>query len=205
MLLYSSRRSPYVRKVLVCAHETGLIGQIAEVPKVVSYLAADEEVGRHNPLGQIPTLVLDDGSVLYDSGVICAYFAELRPEAGLEPAAPAARLAMRRRQAEGDGLMMTFLRWYGERRRADHPLSPQYVAVCRGTFRRMLEHWEGEAARWQDLPLDIGFVAIGCALAYADFRFEAEAWRPGRPVLAAWYARLCARPSFAATAFDGGG
>jgi glutathione S-transferase len=47
----------------------------------------------------------------------------------------------------------------------------------------------------------IGHIAIGCALAYADFRFDAEQWRNHRPALAAWHAEFSSRPSAKATAF----
>ncbi|MBF9233846.1 glutathione S-transferase family protein [Microvirga alba] len=201
MKLYSSDRSPFVRKVLVCAHEVGLIDDIERVPKVVSFLQTDEEVGSHNPLGQLPTLVLDDGTSLYDSGVICDYLSQLNVATLLVPIHPDARLEMARRQAEADGLLANFMRWYGERRRADHPLSPQYVAICRGKLQRVADAWNNAAPSWHGRRLDIGFIAIGCALSYADFRFSAENWRSERQELATWYEQLCRRPSFQATEF----
>jgi glutathione S-transferase len=204
MKLYASTRSPFVRKVLVCAHEVGLIGRIEFVPKIVSFLSADAEVGRHNPLGQIPTLVLDDGTSLYDSGVICDYLSQQKPELQLVPDDPAGRLETGRRHAEADGLLAVFLRWYGERRRADDPISPQYVAACRAKLAQVAAAWERAAPSWNGRRLDVGFVAIGCALAYADFRFAAEDWRAGRPQLTRWHEELCRRPSFAATSFRDG-
>lgn len=204
MKLYSSTRSPFVRKVLVCAHEAGVIGRIERALKIVSFLKGDEEVGAHNPLGQIPTLVLEDGTSLYDSGVICEYLSQQKPELQLVPSDPAARLDMARRQAEADGLLDTFMRWYGERRRAADPMSPQYVAACRGKFLRVVDAWEAAVPGWEGRRLDVGFIAIGCALAYADFRFATEDWRAGRQHLARWHAALCTRPSFAATNFQDG-
>ncbi|CAH1661375.1 glutathione S-transferase family protein [Chelatococcus asaccharovorans] len=204
MKLYASNRSPFVRKVLVCAQELGLADRIELVPKVVSFLNADEEVGRHNPLGQLPTLLRDDGTSLYDSGVICDFLNQQVAGATLFPDQPAARIEMGQRQAEADGLLANFMRWYGERRRADHPLTPQYVAICRGKLQRVGDAWEAAAPAWRGRPLDIGFIAIGCALAYADFRFAAEDWRQGRPQLADWYTELSSRPSFLATEFGGG-
>jgi glutathione S-transferase len=204
MKLYASTRSPFVRKVLVCAHEVGIIDRIECIPKVVSFLSADAEVGGYNPLGQLPTLVFEDGSSLYDSGVICEYLSQQKPGLGLVPAHPAERLDMGRRQAEADGVMANFMRWYGERRRADDPLSPQYVSICRGKLNRVADAWEKAASGWRGRTLDVGFVAIGCALSYADFRFSAEHWREGRPALAEWYSELSLRPSFEATALRDG-
>ena len=48
--------------------------------------------------------------------------------------------------------------------------------------------------------LDIGTVTVACALGYLDLRFAADAWREGRPKLAAWYERMAARPELAQTA-----
>ncbi len=58
---------------------------------------------------------------------------------------------------------------------------------------------ESEAPALAAAPLDIGGIAIGCALSYWDFRFAAEPWRPHRSDLAAWHAGFAARPSVAAT------
>ena len=53
----------------------------------------------------------------------------------------------------------------------------------------------------KERPFDIGHLSIGCALAYADFRFHELNWRKNQPYLAAWYDTVAARPSFSATAF----
>jgi GST-like protein len=55
-----------------------------------------DELKRVNPLGQIPTLVLDDGTVLTESAAILIHLGLTVPEAGLLPAAPSQRaLALR--------------------------------------------------------------------------------------------------------------
>jgi len=70
MRLRYSPTSPYVRKVTAIAHELGLFDRLELVATnawdPVSDLPAD------NPLGKVPTLLLDDGEALYDSPVICA-------------------------------------------------------------------------------------------------------------------------------------
>ncbi|TCR70651.1 glutathione S-transferase [Bosea sp. BK604] len=204
MQLYGSTRSPFVRKVLIAAHETGLNGQIELLPKVVSFTKADDEVCSHNPLGQIPTLLLDDGTALWDSGVICDYLGEISGTGWIVPEDRAARREALVRQATADGLMNTYMRWYGERRRSDDPLSATYVANCREKFRRVLGHWEAQAAGWSTEQIDLGFIAIACALAYADFRFGAENWRDGHAALAAWHEAVESRPAFQAAAFRDG-
>jgi glutathione S-transferase len=201
MNLYGSTRSPFVRKVLVFAHEAGLQDLLTLVPKTVAILSPDPDVCAVNPLGQIPALILDDGTAVYDSLVICEWLDQQRPGSGLIPAAGAARIDALRRHAEGDGVLDTFVRWFSERRRADHPLTADYVEQHRRKVLRVMDSWEAQAGGWHGQPVDIGAIAIGCALAYADFRFGQVAWRADRPDLAAWYAGICERPSFAATTF----
>ncbi len=50
-----------------------------------------DELMRVNPLGQIPTLVLPDGSVLTESAAILIHLGLAHPASGLLPADPAAR------------------------------------------------------------------------------------------------------------------
>jgi len=44
-----------------------------------------------NPKGQVPTLVLDDGTILTESAALALWIAEARPEAGLLPTTPRER------------------------------------------------------------------------------------------------------------------
>ena len=68
MKLYSHPASPFARKCRVIAHELGLRLAIVDVQA-----RNDESLRDKNPLKQIPILVLDDGSSLFDSPVICEY------------------------------------------------------------------------------------------------------------------------------------
>src|SRR6478735_7289892 len=75
MKLYWSARSPYVRKVMVCAHELGIDDRIERVKRVASADGTYSEFAKVNPVGQIPAMVLDDGTVIPNSTVICDYLA----------------------------------------------------------------------------------------------------------------------------------
>ncbi|HLY90910.1 MAG TPA: glutathione S-transferase N-terminal domain-containing protein, partial [Acetobacteraceae bacterium] len=86
MKLHWSPRSPYVRKVMVVAHELGLADRIETVRTVVGGTTPHLELMRENPLGKIPTLVLEDGTILYDSPVICEYLDTLHAGEKLFPA-----------------------------------------------------------------------------------------------------------------------
>jgi glutathione S-transferase len=59
MKLYGSSRSPFARKVMLAAHELGLAGRIQTVRSVVAMVKPARELLPENPLGKIPTLVLD--------------------------------------------------------------------------------------------------------------------------------------------------
>ena len=71
MKLYATVNSPVARKVRATAIETGLRERIAFVE--ANPWAADSQLGMFNPLGKVPTLVTDDGGVLFGSPVFCEY------------------------------------------------------------------------------------------------------------------------------------
>ena len=74
MLLHWSPRSPFVRKVMIAAHECGLADRIETVRTVVAASEPNIELMKENPQSRLPTLRLADGTVIYDSPVICEYF-----------------------------------------------------------------------------------------------------------------------------------
>ena len=75
--LHWSPRSPFVRKVMIAAHELGVADRLETVRTVVAMSEPNLELLADNPLGKIPTLVLDDGTALYDSLTICEYLDSL--------------------------------------------------------------------------------------------------------------------------------
>jgi glutathione S-transferase len=196
-LLWSSR-SPFVRKVMVAAHEVGLAGRIATERVVVGADKPNPGVMALNPLNKIPTLVLDDGAVLYDSRVIAEYLDTLHDGPKLFPSDPAARWRALRRQALGDGLMEVVVLRLGEQNRPQEKQSGSHLSSFRLKIASVLDRIEAEGIDPASTP-DIGQIAIGCALAHLDFRFAADAWRTGRPRLAAWFGPFAERPSMCAT------
>src|SRR6202041_4025060 len=103
MKLHWSPRSPFVRKVMVVVHELGLADRVICVRTVAASTRPHAVLMQDNPLSKIPTLVLDDGTVIYDSPVICEYLDALDGGPKLFPAEARARLLALRRQALGDG------------------------------------------------------------------------------------------------------
>jgi glutathione S-transferase len=155
------------------------------------------ELMQDNPLSKIPTLVLDDGTVIYDSPVICEYLDSLGGAAKLHPAESRARLAALRRQALGDGFLDMLVLLRDERLRANPSEVHQASAAVRKAA--VLNSLDQEAAALSAAPFGIGHVAIGCALSYLDFRYADEDWRKGHPRIAGWHATFAARPSVRAT------
>src|SRR6185369_9420240 len=86
MLLHWSPRSPFVRKVMIAAHELGLSDRVETVRTVVAASQPNIELMKQNPQSRLPTLVLADGSVIYDSPVICEYLDSLHNGEKLFPA-----------------------------------------------------------------------------------------------------------------------
>ena len=116
MLLHWSPRSPYVRKVMIAAHEMGLSEQLHCVRTVVGGTTPHQALMQENPLGKIPTLVLADGTILYDSPVVCEYLDTLHAGPKLFPTG-AERIIALRRLALGDGMLDIVLALLSEKSR----------------------------------------------------------------------------------------
>ena len=192
MRLHWSPRSPFVRKVMITAHELGLADRIETLRTRVAMTELNREILADNPIGKIPTLVLPDGTVLYDSGVICEYLDALAG-GGLFPKDGAARWTALRRQARGTGLLDMLILWRYERARAAP--HPGVIEGFAAKYAATLDALEAEAPALTRDAFSIGHIAIGCALGYLDFRFADLGWREGRPALAGWEAGFAARPA----------
>ena len=198
MKLHWSPRSPFVRKVMIVAHELGLADRITTPRTVVGMEQINEALLAENPLNKIPTLVLDDGQVMYDSLTICEYFCDLA--GGDLFGTGAARWEVLTRHALANSFLDALILYRSEATRAPAQQSAGLLAAFATKTTAMLNHVTppppGRA--------DIGDITLAVALAYLDFRFAHIGWREGRPALAEWYAAFSARPSMiATTAVDG--
>ncbi|NII72385.1 glutathione S-transferase [Dyella sp. SG562] len=198
-LLYQTH-SPYARKVLVAAHETGLAGQLDVIHHETSPTRRNEAVYAVNPLGKVPVLLLDDGEVLFDSGVICEYLDGLHGGPKLIPMQTAARYGVLRMQALAQGIADAGIaaRWDIERR-PEALRWPVLVDAYRGKIAATCDYLEREI---DEGAVDLGTIALATALSWIEFR-EVYDFRAGRPRLAAWYERFSSRPSMQATALSG--
>lgn len=198
MKLLVSLASPYVRKVRVLIREAGREAEVEEAWVKTSALATDPAIPPHNPLGRIPALVRDDGPAVIDSRVICR-FLDARFGAGLYPEARIWEVLTL--EALADGLLDSALAMaYETRLRPEERQFPDWVEAQWAKVARALDAVEDRWMAHLAGPLDMGQIALACALGYVDFRHAARNWRDGRPRLAAWEARMALRPSLMATA-----
>lgn len=198
MKLYARPASPFVRKVRVMTHEVGLTDSI----EVVMFQTPDETrdvIAPFNPLTKIPVLQLEGGSVLYDSPVICEFLDGLHKGAPMIPLSGAHRWRVLRLQALGDGMGDAVALMGIEEARGDKKnesgIARQWEKVTAAT--QFLENDMDQLGA----ALNLGQIAVACALGYADFRLIRHQWRDGRPKLAKWIEAFNERPSMKATFF----
>jgi glutathione S-transferase len=193
MKLRYSTTSPFVRNVHVLAIETGQIDQIELIKTNTGDPNSDH--GKDNPLNKVPALVLDDGSKLYDSRVICEYLDSLAGGKFFPPNGPARWTALRR-QALGDGMADAAVLRMMEGKRPEQQRSAEF------SQKQKLKVTQGLAALEADHlgpQLDIGTLTVAILLDYLDFRFKAEDWRKDHPKLTAWHKSFSERASLRKT------
>jgi glutathione S-transferase len=199
MKLYAAKTSPFVRKVLVAAHEIGLIDRIEIVEAATGFGNDDRDLAASNPLMKIPTLVMDDGTPLVDSPVICEYLDSLHDGRKLIPPAGPARWKALHLQALGDGVGDANV---ARRYESVRPEGVRWSGMTelQGTkVRQTLADLDAEAVHFKvEQPL-IGEIAIACAIGHVDLRNPEEGWRDYSPNLAKWYEAFSRRPSMLAT------
>jgi len=200
MKLRYSPTSPYVRKVMVVALETGLAERIERIPTMVAPTKPNEEVARENPLVKVPALTTDDGMVLYDSPVICEYLDTQHSGAKLFPASGKARWMALRQQALGDGILDAAILGRYEILRPKEYQWQDWIDAQLRKVRGALAALEIEAAAGEIAgPITIGQITLACALGYLDFRYASEEWRTKQRRLAAWFDEFAKRKSIELT------
>ncbi len=198
MKLAYSPTSPYVRKVMVLLHETGQLDDVTLDERVTTPLKPDDALLPNNPLGKVPALERADGPALYDSRVICAYLNDRAK--GTLYGSGSRHWDILTLEATADGILDAALSMtYEARMRPENKQMPEWVEgqwdkiarACGAINTRWMSHLSG--------PLDMGQIAVGCALGYVDLRHDARGWRKGNDALAAWFETFDSRPSMATT------
>lgn len=198
MRLFSSPTTPFGRKAVVVLYETGLIDRVEVVHVAGNAVDPGTMPIGVNPLGKVPALMCDDGRTIYDSVVICRYLAELAmPQLYRAGAELWDSLTL---EATADGIMDAgVLMVYEARLR---PEALRFAPWVEGQWSKIVRALDVVEQRWMDHlagPLDIGQIAMGCALGHLDLRHDVRRWRDGRPKLADWWEGFAERPSMAAT------
>jgi glutathione S-transferase len=198
LTLRHSPSSPFVRKIRIAASVLGLEREIAIEP--ADTMNPSDTVRQQNPLGKIPALLLEDGTVLFDSRVILEYLDHRAGGGRIIPKDAGARFAALRLQALADGIMdASVLLVYEGRWRPPERHEPKWIELQAGKIARALAALEAAPPALTAMP-DVGQIALACALGYRDFRFPGS-WRQQHPRLVAWLDDFARRvPAFAATA-----
>jgi glutathione S-transferase len=200
MILRSGPPSPFGRKVKIVASVLGLTEEINVV--MADTVDPADPLRGDNPLGKIPTLVLEDGMVIHDSAVIVEYLDMRAGGGGVIPKAGLERIRVLTLQSLADGLMeAALLQVYEGRWRAADKQDAKWLAHQAGKVSRALAYLEAHPPALNG-KLDVGIISVACALGYLDLRF-AGAWRADHPALVAWLDAFAGQvPAFEATNFS---
>ena len=200
MKLFYGAISPFVRKVLVVAHERGIAGRIELVNAQPSPIARDTSITAHNPSGKIPTLLLADGTALYDSRVIVEYLDSLPGGPRLIPDGPARWLTLTLQSLADEMTDALVLLRYETALRPAPQRWPEWVAGQWDKINASLDVIERQWLAQLQRGVDVGAIAVATSLGYLELRFPEAAWRATRPGLARWYEAFAERPSMKETA-----
>lgn len=194
MKLIYSPLSPFARTVRVVLAEKGMDEDVEGL--VANPWDEPAALTAVNPISQVPTLILKDGTALYDSAVICAWLDSHGGGPRLIPEGEA-QWRVRRVEAAADAMMENVVKLRQEAMRPEAQRSPEHTERWRRTVRRALDAMDAEGSEG---ALDLGEIALVVAVEYMDFRAPELDWRNGRPNLETRWKRLASRPSFRATA-----
>ncbi|HEX2009381.1 MAG TPA: glutathione S-transferase C-terminal domain-containing protein [Roseateles sp.] len=205
MKLIGSLASPYVRKVRIVMAEKKLDYQF-----MLEDVWGNDNILKMNPLGKVPCLVMEGqdsiSGAVFDSRVICEYVDTLSPVGRLIPERGRERTEVRTWEALSDGLMDAAIAarleqtWAG---RSAEQRSPAWVERQMAKVHAALQAMSqglGEKAWCSGNHFTLADIAVGCALAYLDFRFPAIDWRTTYPNLGRLLEKLAGRQSFIDTA-----
>lgn len=192
--LWYSPASPFVRKVMVFAHEAGLADSIELASGNV--WATDSPITKDNPLGKVPALVTPDG-IFPGSYLCCEYLDSLHAGLRLIPSDARERWPVLQLHAFADGIIEATVASAIEQVRRPKEL------VYQGMLDRQRNKIIGTLDKIASLELsraaDIGSITLGCALGYLDYRMPQLDWRAGRTTLGQWYESFSQRKSMQAT------
>lgn len=199
LVLRSSPASPFGRKVKLAAAILGLYDQITS--QDADTVDPTDTLRQQNPLGKIPVLITEEDVALYDSRVIVEYL-DHRAGGGKIFPQGASRFEVLTLHALADGIMdASILQTYEKRFRPEELRHQPWLDRQAEKVSRALDELEKQPPALGE-RIDIGRIALACALGYLDLRFAGK-WRASYPKLVAWLDDFAARvPAYAKTHMD---
>lgn len=198
MKLLSSPASPYTRKVRIVLTEKKIECEL----ETVDVAPAENRVNRHNPLGKIPTLLLDDGTALYDSRVIVEFLDSVSPISRLIPETTRDRVAVRRWEALADGVLDAGILWRYESMRDKNEQSKGWQDKQLARMKRGMEQIAKEigATYCHAERYSLADIAVACMMGWLAFRQPGGVdWRGEHAPVARHYDKMMERAAFADT------
>jgi glutathione S-transferase len=199
MKLYDSALAPNPRRVRIFLSEKGIAVPSVQVDIAKAENRSPEYLAK-NPMGGVPILELDDGTILAESVAICRYFEETKPEPNLmgRTALEKAQIEMWNRRMELDLLAMTAGAFRNTHAffKGRIPQVPEYGAVCKAAAEKRLEWLDSELAGRKFIAGDRYTIADITALVGIDFgRVSDIRIKPEQKNLARWHQEVSSRPS----------
>ena len=198
MRLFYASASPFARIVRVALLETGLDQQVQK--QEVTLRDPASALLPFNPVGRVPTLELDNGTILTESLLILNYIDTLHTGRPLLPRDGSEQWRTLARMGTAAGFLEGIVTWARELRRPPNWQSPAVIALETTRVNRtadVLERAVSDGAYTG--PIDAARIVLGCALGWVEPRHPVWHWRERRPSLSAWFDAIAATPSFQAT------
>lgn len=199
MKLYTSLTSPYGRIARIVIFEKGLQDRVpVEVPITRQ---ADSPYYAINPSGRVPYLVLDNGTGIEDSAVICEYLDYVDGKPALTAPPGPNGIAVRAEEARARSMLDGVSLWSREYIYRDPAIHSQWIIDHeKARADRMADYFEGKV---EDPifagPLNLAQITLLVCLHEREGRPVGFDWRDGRPRLGAWVDRLATRSSVTET------
>jgi glutathione S-transferase len=190
MKLLYTKRSPYARKVRVIAIEKNIPLELVDENlqhKSLRLLNA-------NPLGKVPTLVLDNGTTVFDSPVICQYLDGLHNKPVMIPQDAAERIEALKWEAFADDLMATAINLYMEKVRHPNNFDKDFTVVLEANIVAAYAYIDKNLTKLE--KFNLASIAVASAIGYVHFRLP---HMKVQGVLAEWFEKISLRPSMAQT------
>ena len=165
MILRSSPPSPFGRKIKLAMSILGLDSQVT-IEKADPTDPGDS-IRQQNPIGKIPALIIENGTVLYDSPVILEYLDHRAGGGKIVPQEPNARFAALTLQALCDGILdACILLVYEGRWRPAEKHEQKWIDHQTGKVQRALDVLEANPPALTAMP-DVGQITL-CLLYTSD-------------------------------------